>query len=104
MRYLFLLLLSGCSISYPIWHLDEGVADLCSTGQHTYTHSGVTKTFNVYVVDDATISDTCGETRYGPAQACTIDKTDIYVPEHHCVKHVAHEANHVFGNDFVDRG
>jgi hypothetical protein len=102
--FLLVLLTTACGLTLvrPIWHLDDGVADLCTSGQHSYTHEGVTKTFRVHVVDDDTIWNVCGDTRTGPAQACTIDKRDIYVPAHHCTEHVGHEINHVFGMDFVD--
>jgi hypothetical protein len=104
---LVLVSITACGITLvkPVWFGDDGIAEMCTGGQHQYTYEGQTKTFNVHLTQPQDIYEICGEARYGtgPAQACIIG-LDIYTPPGvNCPKHVAHELNHGFGNHFVDR-
>ena len=101
-------LLSGfSSMSYPVWQGDEGVAKMCeSDGTFSYTHLGVTKQFEVHLVDSQAISETCGEYlhRGSEIQACILSGSKIFVtPGNGCQRHMAHELSHGFGMHFVDR-
>ena len=106
MRYLILLLLSGCTIQYPVWLGDEGVAEMCeSEGVHSFTHEGEKRAFHVSFVQPEDMYAICGDARNGkPARACIINNADIYVtPGVNCPKSMAHELSHGFGMHFVDR-
>ena len=104
--FLSLSIMTGCAVSYPVWLGDSGVSELCSeSGISNFTHNGVTRPFNVNLVDDTEILENCGHDRYGaPAVACIINGFNIYVqPGALCAKHMAHELNHGFGLHYVDR-
>ena len=105
MRYLILLLLSGCTIQYPVWLGDEGVAEMCQgTGVYDYTHEGVTKQFTVTLMDWRDIQDFCTNLTGRPAKACISGGYFIYAPEGmFCEKSMAHELSHGFGMHFFDR-
>jgi len=101
------LLASGCSsISYPVWLGDEGVAQMCEhEGTFSYTHLGVTKQFEVNLVDTEGLYEACGKGQhYGnPVLACILNSERIFVtPGNACPKHMAHELSHGFGMHFVD--
>ena len=100
MRYLLLLLLTGCTVTTPIWLGDAGVSEMCTGGEHDFTYEGETKTFSVHLTEPEDMYSHCGEASYGagPAQACIVDDRDIYVtPGVSCPRSVAHELNHGFG-------
>lgn len=100
------LFLTGCSIQYPVWLGDEGVARMCmQSGIYDYTHNGVTKQFSVQITDPLDMYKACGTSRDGRhAQACIIDNYTIFAtPGRNCTKSMAHELSHGFGMHFVDR-
>ena len=100
MRYLLLLLLlTGCTLNTPISQFDAGITELCTDGQHEYTHEGDTVRFYVHTTEDTDqIFNWCGP----DASAC-IRGQDVYVPAgRSCPSSMAHELNHLFGNDWVD--
>jgi hypothetical protein len=105
MLILFNITACGMTLVTPIWHGDDGVAEMCVGGEHDYTYEGQTKSFNVHLTEPEDLYAICGDAKYGagPAQACIVNGHDIYTPAGvNCPKHVAHELNHGFGNDFVD--
>jgi len=103
MKYLALLLLTGCAINYPVWVGDEGLAHMCERpGEYQYTHMGETKTFNLHFVAD--LPKSCEDA--GAYRGCIINRQDIYLTNGNtvtCTTTLAHELSHGFGMDFVDR-
>jgi hypothetical protein len=89
-RLLLVVLLSGCTINYPIWHGDLS-QPLCVQGPSEY--QGVP--YDLHIGPEMPCSD---------ALACIVDNYDIYIPHdgRGCTKHLAHELNHLVGNHFVD--
>ena len=101
-------ILSGCSsISYPVWLGDNGVEQMCeSDGLYAYSHLGVTKQFEVHLVDAQGISEHCGQGMHqgNQIEACILGNKKIFVkPGNKCASHMAHELSHGFGLHFVDR-
>jgi len=106
------LMATGCStIDYPIWLGDQNVAEMCeSDGRYSFTHGGITKQFEVNLVDPRGVSEACEK---GPSQglhrgddilACIVNSEQIFVsPGNSCPSHMAHELSHGFGLHFVDR-
>ncbi len=104
----FALLLTACSsIDYPVWLGDNGVGRMCeSDGTYSFTHLGVTKEFEVNLVNESKIYETCGSGLHNgySVQACILNNKRIFVkPGNLCAKHMAHELSHGFGMHFVDR-
>lgn len=100
------LLLSGCTISYPIWLGDKGVSTMCEeSGTYDFTHNQMTKEFAVHLVDEQALRVACGSGREGRfVAACIVNGYDIYVsPGVVCPQQMAHELNHGFGLHYVDR-
>lgn len=100
MRYLILLLLTGCShIKYPVWLGDDGIDEMCeSTGVYDFTHRGETKQFTVTLMDWRDVMDFCTNMTGVPARACILDNYFIYAPDGvTCAKSMAHEVGHGFG-------
>ncbi|MEP4148316.1 MAG: hypothetical protein ABJL54_13950 [Halioglobus sp.] len=97
------LLLSGCTISYPVWLGDKGVSQMCEeSGTYEFTHNQMTREFAVHLVDENGIRLACGYGR--DAAACIVNGYDIYVsPGVICPKQMAHELSHGFGLHYVDR-
>ena len=105
MRYLILLILTGCShIKYPVWLGDPGIAEMCeSTGVYDFTHRGETKQFTVVLMDWRDVMDFCTNMTGVPSKGCIIDNYFIYAPEGKlCATTMAHEVSHGFGMDFID--
>ena len=105
---ILVFLASGCSsISYPVWLGVEGVARMCEhEGKFSYTHLGVTKQFEVNLVDAEGLSEACGKGQHNgsPVQACILNNERIFAtPGNACPMHMAHELSHGFGMHFVDR-
>ena len=101
-----LLLLSGCTISYPVWQGDKGISQMCEkSGTYDFTHNQMTREFAVHLVSEQEIRFACGFGRDGRvAAACIVNGYDIYVSRGViCPIQVAHELNHGFGLHFVDR-
>ncbi len=103
-------LLTACSsIQYPVWLGDNGVEEMCeSDGTYSFTHLGVTKEFEVKLVNEAEIFKACGPGRgihdTLSIKACILGGKKIFVqPGNLCPKFMAHELSHGFGMHFVDR-
>ena len=95
MRYLLLaLLLTGCKYNVPVSQFDPGVAELCEGGLQEYKGHQ----FNVNLMD------TYGELRVqcdGHA-ACSNANAVWVISGPKCPQYMAHELNHILGNDWVD--
>lgn len=92
MRYLAILLLASCTLNTPISQFDLP-DNACTEGQAEFDGTA----YNLHITDDADqIYAWCGP----DAMAC-IKGNDIYtgVP---CEEALAHELNHLVGNDWVD--
>ena len=96
-----LLIVQACTLNTPITFHDGNMEELCEEGPQQYTWKGETKQFTVYMTDDPDqLYEWCGDN----ALACTNGaKNKVYVPQGRtCTKLMAHELNHVFGQDWVD--
>jgi len=96
---ILVLLLSGCTLMVPVWRGDVS-SDQCTDGVHSFTHEGITKEYVLYRVSQDKMMSVCGSYTRG----CTLGRRDVYILENiDCKATLAHELNHVFGYDWVDR-
>ena len=95
MRILLLaLLLTGCKYNVPVSQFDSGIDELCQGGLQEYQGHQ----FYVHLMD------TYGELRVqcdGHA-ACTNGNSVWVIAGPKCPIAMAHELNHILGNDWVD--
>ena len=92
--FLGLCVLQACRVNTPISQFDDGVADLCEGGPQEYQGHQ----FNVNLME------TYGELRAqcnGHA-ACTNGNSVWVIAGPKCPIAMAHELNHIIGNDWVD--
>ena len=95
MRYLLLaLLLTGCKYNVPVSQFDPGVAELCEGGLQEYRGHQ----FQVNLMDSyGAVRSECGG-----HDACTNGNSVWVIAGPKCPIAMAHELNHIIGNDWVD--
>ena len=89
-----LCVLQGCKMNTPISQFDDGVAELCKGGLQEYQG----RQFNVNLLDSyGAVRAECGG-----HDACSNGSAVWVIAGPRCPRDMAHELNHVVGNDWVD--
>ena len=94
MRTALALLITGCAYKVPVSQFDAGIDELCQGGLQEYKGHQ----FTVHLME------TYGELRAqcnGHA-ACTNGNSVWVIAGPKCPVAMAHELNHILGNDWVD--